>query len=320
MVLATLWTSSRDAQKLETCSGQLRRTIIPQPWDCSLDYYEVLGLLRKWRDPNTKRTTALALPWLDDEELHQLYAVEITAWRDQDNSRWLEEGTSPIELYVNITPTRIACTDAHSVSQHILNRMITFHHANTRGSRLHIFVSQNICHVRVMSRSLPHLTQTTGTSSLSPTSPIFPTISPTHTRSLAHDPYLPCDVPRQSGGSTQIPSRTGYEPKVIEPEDFETRRIELDRNLGTDPYQIQERFVRNNYQNPIAEDVDEFGKVGVEMSYIQSQMHSEQDSAESIADSDLEDEELRKMLASTPCIQENMNLLEDQQLQGKRKQ
>ena len=29
-----------------------------------------------------------------------------------------------------------------------------------------------------------------------------------HTRSLVHDPYLPCEVPRQSGGSTQIPSIT----------------------------------------------------------------------------------------------------------------
>ena len=122
------------------------------------------------------------------------------------------------------------------------------------------------------------------------------------------DPYLPCDVPRQSGGSTQIPSLTGYEPKsvetkaieteAIEPEDLEPRRIELDRNLGTDPYQIQESFMRNNYQNPITEDVDEFGKVGAEMSYLQSQMHSDYDSAESIADSDLEDGELRKMLAS----------------------
>ena len=37
-----------------------------------------------------------------------------------------------------------------------------------------------------------------------------------------------------------------------------------------------------------------FGKVGAEMSYIQSQMHSDCDSAESIADSDLEDGELRK--------------------------
>ena len=58
-----------------------------------------------------------------------------------------------------------------------------------------------------------------------------------------------------------------------------------------------------NYQNPIAEDIDEFGKVGVEMSYIQSPMHSDYDSAESIADSDLEDGDLRQMLASPLCIQ-----------------
>ena len=34
-----------------------------------------------------------------------------------------------------VGPTQTACTDAHSVSQHILNRMTTFHYANTRGSR-----------------------------------------------------------------------------------------------------------------------------------------------------------------------------------------
>ena len=52
-----------------------------------------------------------------------------------------------------------------------------------------------------------------------------------------------------------------------------------------------------NYQNSIIEDMDEFGKVGVEKSYVQSRIHSDDDSAESIADSDLEDGELRKMLA-----------------------
>ena len=61
--------------------------------------------------------------------------------------------------------------------------------------------------------------------------------------------------------------------------------------------------MRNNFQNPITEDMDEFGKVGAEMSYIQSQMHSDYDSAESIADSDLEDGELRKMLASPLYMQ-----------------
>ena len=72
---------------------------------------------------------------------------------------------------------------------------------------------------------------------------------------------------------------------MIEPEDLEPGRIVLDRNLGTGPYQTQERFMRNS----ITEDEDELGKVGVGMSYIQSRMHSDYDSAESIADSDLED-------------------------------
>ena len=81
------------------------------------------------------------------------------------------------------------------------------------------------------------------------------------------NPYFPCDGPRQSDGSTQIPSLTGYEPKsvefknidaeAIEPEDLEPRRVELDRNLGTDPYQIQERFMRNS----LTGDMDEFGKL-----------------------------------------------------------
>ena len=58
------------------------------------------------------------------------------------------------------------------------------------------------------------------------------------------------------------------ETETIEPEDLEPRRIEIDRNLGKDPYQIQERLTRNNSQNPIAEDNEEFIKVGAEMSYI----------------------------------------------------
>ena len=175
--------------------------------------------------------------------------------------------------------------------------MITFHHAWLKIAPLCV---PKIVVVRVSGpRSLPHLTLTTRTRPLSPTSPIFPTFPPSHPRPLAPDAYLPCDGPRQSGGSTQIPSLTSYAPKVIEPADLEPRRIELDRNLGTDPYQTQQRILGENFLNPIAEDVDEFGKVGVEMSCIQSQMHSDYDSAESIADSDLEDGELRKMVAFT---------------------
>ena len=73
-----------------------------------------------------------------------------------------------------------------------------------------------------------------------------------------------------------------------------------------------------NYQKPIAEDVDEFGKV----SYIQSRTHSDYDAAETIAHSDLEDGESPKMLASPLYIQGQgiMNPLENQQLQGNGKQ
>ena len=88
------------------------------------------------------------------------------------------------------TDSKRMCRCAECVTTHMLNRMITFHHANTRGPRLHIFVSQNSCHAHVMSRSLPHLTQTTSTSSLSPTSLIFPTFSPSHPSPLAHDSYF----------------------------------------------------------------------------------------------------------------------------------
>ena len=65
-----------------------------------------------------------------------------------------------------------------------------------------------------MSLSLPHLTLITSTSSLSPfssTSPIFPTVSPSQKNTSNLIPCIPCDGPRQSGGSTQIPSLTDFE-------------------------------------------------------------------------------------------------------------
>ena len=174
---------------------------------------------------------------------------------------------------MNRTHTKTAHTELHS--------MITFH--------------------RVMSHFLPLLTLTT--------SHTFPNVSLSQTSPMMLKPYVPCDVPRQCGESTQIPSLTGYEPKTvefkdieteaIEPEDLEPRRIELGKILGTDPYQIQERFMKNS----LNEDIDEFGKVGAETSYFQSQMHFDYDSAESIADPDLEGGELRKMLASPLYMQ-----------------
>ena len=54
-------------------------------------------------------------------------------------------------LCVNRTPTQTACTDAHSVSQHILNRLTTFHHANTRGSRAGRLRIARLCVVKQLS-------------------------------------------------------------------------------------------------------------------------------------------------------------------------
>ena len=113
----------------------------------------------------------------------------------------------------------------------------------------------------------------------------------------------------RGGGFTQTVTPAGYEPKIIETnvigaeainvKDIEPTKIELGRNLGTDPYRVLERFVRSS----LAGDVEDSSKVGADVSYFQSQMHSEYDSAESIADSDLEDGERRKMLASPLYLQ-----------------
>ena len=80
--------------------------------------------------------------------------------------------------------------------------------------------------------------------------------------------------------------------------DLQPRRIELDRNIGTDPYQTPDRILGDDFQNPITEDTGETGKVGVDMPCVQPRIHSDYDSAENIADSDHEDGELRRMLAS----------------------
>ena len=80
--------------------------------------------------------------------------------------------------------------------------------------------------------------------------------------------------------------------------DLQPRKIELDQKIRTDPHQIPERILGDDCQNPTTEDTEETGKVGVDMPYVQSRIHSDYDSAERISDSDLEDGEVRKMLAS----------------------
>ena len=110
----------------------------------------------------------------------------------------------------------LTCTGIHCRDSHCENGLVRW------------CLYKNNCHPRVMSHFLPHLTLTTSTSSLSTTSPFFPTMSPTHTRPLVHDEYLPCDVPRKSGGSTLIPSltkgRTFQVARLRSPEERQTRK------------------------------------------------------------------------------------------------
>ena len=75
-------------------------------------------------------------------------------------------------------------------------------------------------------------------------------------------------------------------------------------------------------QNRITEDTEETGKFGVDMP-VQSDVHSDYDSAESIADSDLDFGELRKCWPHR-CMdigeEKIMVLLTNSQLQGNQKQ
>ena len=201
---------------------------------------------------------------------------------------------------VNRAPTHTACTDAYSVSSHTLNRMITFHHANTRSAQAQGCTRWGLTTV-VIHVSCPFLCRTWHW----PQAQVPSHLSPSFRRLLL--------TSNSFGARSQITLRkstdrvtdqhkshslAGCEPKI-----YRVRRPSAQKNWArqeswTDPYQTQERIMGNNYQNPISENMGEFGKVGVEMSYVQSQIHSDYDSAESIADSYLEDGELRKISTS----------------------
>ena len=110
----------------------------------------------------------------------------------------------------------------------------------------------------------------------------------------------------ESGGNPRNTSPTGYEPKEL---------ATISGSSLEDIYQlydVQREFGEQDQQAPIIEEVKEVGQIGThsfldhemaemslveKMSFLQSQMHFEE-SMESIADSDLKDDELQKLLTS----------------------
>ena len=162
---------------------------------------------------------------------------------------------------------------------------------------------------------LSHLPFTTSTSSSSFT--LLSSTTPEHpVHHQAHLQALPVEKQRhqeplwrgnlQSGGNPRNTFSTGYEPKELATKELATvSRI----SRITGPYQsyaAQREFGERDRRVPITEEVKEFGEIGThgapdsetsETSYFQSHMHFD-DSAESTADSDLEDGELQKMLTS----------------------
>ena len=133
-----------------------------------------------------------------------------------------------------------------------------------------------------MSHYLPHLTHKFSFNFLT----FFPT---THTISLTHDQYVPCEVPRQSGWSTQSRrdrSNRDWRPRA---QKSWTWQESWDRSVSNTTKILTTKIPST--------------KIWVNLEELVFYIQSDSDSAESIADSDLEDGELRKMLASPMYLQ-----------------
>ena len=94
---------------------------------------------------------------LEDEQLE--FSAFFKAWRFVKKKfselgpvsvDWRKTSRQPT-VCANRTPTQTACTDAHSVSQHILNWLTTFHHANTRDSRTGRLRIAHLCVLKQLS-------------------------------------------------------------------------------------------------------------------------------------------------------------------------
>ena len=233
------------------------------------------------------------------------------------------------ELAVDRTLTR---------TTHLCVQLITartaqiFHSCNTRGSsRLPWCVKSGLSSQRHVSHVAALVTEHFYTISLTNIT-CFPTIlprCPVPSRPILDWILKPCETHGRLA-DTQIcishrlraqddPIRSWTE---ILGQIYSLEELNLTGILGQIRIEYQKEFLGDHYQKPFTEDTDEFGQVGVENSYVQSQIHSDYDSAESTEDSDLEDGELRKMLPHR-CIckvEKTVNHLEKLQHQGNLKQ
>ena len=129
-----------------------------------------------------------------------------------------------------------------------------------------------------MVHPLLHATLSTSSPSLSSTFPVLLSTSSPNPELLSTYPSIHCEDPRQDGTSTE----NTPPPQVMSP--------------------------KGSSSNKKIDDQDDIEKIGAKkLSYSDSLVHSAYDSAESIAtppDSDLEDEQIRKMLASPLYLRE----------------
>ena len=173
---------------------------------------------------------------------------------------------------VNRTPTHTACTDAHRVSAHHTAQSDHFSSREHAWLTFKVLCVKNIlsstCHVSFLAApdtdhqhkfSLPYLSNLT--------------VVLSHTHKLVDARSI--HTLRRFTAAWRIfgnpISHRFFEPKRIELDTL------LDRNLEVEHQDLtQDRIMGDDYQNPITEDTDEFGKIGVKsLSYNQSQIHSD---------------------------------------------
>ena len=115
-----------------------------------------------------------------------------------------------------------------------------------QGSSRLLWYVKITCHPSVMSHPLQHLSLGASARSLSPTS-LF-------RRPLPHSPdrwyriHIPAHIHSGVSDPLKSASPSGYESQFIQADDFELRRIELDRNLGTDLHQTPEKILGDDNQ------------------------------------------------------------------------